>query len=112
MAKPDFIFHAPQVRFISKQKSTALAVLFCLEAPPRFELGDKGFADPCLTTWLWRHSTADRSKFDPTAIYNKERKALRFLKTLGTKHRAHVFLERITGLEPATFALARRRSTK
>ena len=31
-AKPCFIFHAPQVRFISKQKSTALAVLFCLEA--------------------------------------------------------------------------------
>ena len=29
-AKPCFIFHAPQVRFISKQKSTALAVLFCL----------------------------------------------------------------------------------
>ena len=26
-----------------------------LEAPPRFELGDKGFADLCLTTWLWRH---------------------------------------------------------
>ena len=29
-AKPCFILHAPQVRFISKQKSTALAVLFCL----------------------------------------------------------------------------------
>ncbi len=26
-----------------------------LEAPPRFELGHKGFADLCLTTWLWRH---------------------------------------------------------
>ena len=25
-----------------------------MEAPPRFELGDQGFADPCLTTWLWR----------------------------------------------------------
>ena len=25
-----------------------------LEAPPRFELGHKGFADLCLTTWLWR----------------------------------------------------------
>lgn len=25
-----------------------------LEAPPRFELGNKGFADLCLTTWLWR----------------------------------------------------------
>ena len=24
-----------------------------LEAPPGFEPGDKGFADLCLTTWLW-----------------------------------------------------------
>ena len=38
-AKPCFIFHASQVRFISKQKSTALAVLFCLEAPPGIEPG-------------------------------------------------------------------------
>ena len=38
----------------SKKKSTAYAVLFFLEAPPGFEPGDKGFADPCLTTWLWR----------------------------------------------------------
>ena len=28
--------------------------LSLLEAPPRFELGNKGFADLCLTTWLWR----------------------------------------------------------
>lgn len=27
----------------------------CLEAPPRIELGNKGFADLCLTAWLWRH---------------------------------------------------------
>ena len=25
-----------------------------LEAPPGFEPGDKGFADLCLTSWLWR----------------------------------------------------------
>ena len=25
-----------------------------LEATPRFELGNQGFADPCLTTWLCR----------------------------------------------------------
>ena len=24
-----------------------------LEVPPRFELGNRGFADLCLTTWLW-----------------------------------------------------------
>ena len=28
---------------------------FPLEAPPRFELGNRGFADLGLTTWLWRH---------------------------------------------------------
>ena len=38
-AKLCFIFHAPQARFISKTKSTAIAVLFILEATPRFELG-------------------------------------------------------------------------
>ena len=27
---------------------------FFLEAPPGFEPGHKGFADLCLTTWLWR----------------------------------------------------------
>ena len=27
---------------------------FLMEAPPRFGLGHKGFADLCLTTWLWR----------------------------------------------------------
>ena len=26
-----------------------------LEAPPGIEPGDKGFADLCLTAWLWRH---------------------------------------------------------
>ena len=25
-----------------------------MEATPRFELGNQGFADPCLTTWLCR----------------------------------------------------------
>ena len=24
-----------------------------MEAPPRFELGHKAFAELCLTTWLW-----------------------------------------------------------
>ena len=33
--------------------------LSLLEASPRFELGNQGFADPCLTTWLCRHAGAD-----------------------------------------------------
>ena len=27
-----------------------------VEAPPRFELGNEGFADLCLTAWLWCHT--------------------------------------------------------
>ena len=30
-----------------------------MEATPRFELGNQGFADPCLTTWLCRRIGAD-----------------------------------------------------
>ena len=28
-----------------------------MEAPPRFELGHKAFAELCLTTWLWCRTT-------------------------------------------------------
>ena len=44
----------PKAKPCFKKKSTAVAVLFFLEASPRFELGNKSFADFCLTTWLWR----------------------------------------------------------
>ena len=30
-------------------------LIVLMEVPPRFELGNKGFADLCLTTWLWHH---------------------------------------------------------
>jgi hypothetical protein len=57
-----------------------------------FEPTHKGFADPCLTTWLRRH----------------------FLKTppvpSGTG-RIVESAERAMGFEPTTFSLARRRST-
>ena len=33
-----------------------------LEAPPGFEPGSQGFADPCLTTWLWRQKIS--AEFD------------------------------------------------
>ena len=51
---PEGTLHRAKFCFISKQKSTALAVLFLLEATPGFEPGNKGFADLCLTTWLCR----------------------------------------------------------
>ena len=30
-----------------------LSAALLMEVPPRFELGNRGFADLCLTTWLW-----------------------------------------------------------
>ena len=70
-----------------RKKSTLLGA-FVLEVTIGFEPMDNGVADRGLTTWL-RHQNIMGTIFV----------------------RAH-FLERITGLEPATFALARRRSTK
>ena len=37
-------------------KKALLTKCFFLEAPPRFELGNKGVADLCLTTWPWRRA--------------------------------------------------------
>ena len=39
--------------FISLKKPRSYERGFFLEVPPRFELGNRGFADRCLTTWLW-----------------------------------------------------------
>ena len=39
---------------LTKNKLTEQKLCELLEAPPRFELGHRGFADLCLTTWLWR----------------------------------------------------------
>ena len=41
--------------FKSRASASSATSAMCLEAAPRFELGDKGFADLCLTTWLCRH---------------------------------------------------------
>ena len=38
----------------SKRKTHPIGCVFLLEATPGFEPGNKGFADLCLTTWLWR----------------------------------------------------------
>ena len=40
---------------VSKRKNRSCDRPFLLEAPPRLELGNRGFAVRCLTTWLWRH---------------------------------------------------------
>ena len=58
LAQGEFIslehFKLPQ---ISKKETPAYkAGVSFLEAPPRFELGNRGFADPCLTTWLCRQT--------------------------------------------------------
>ena len=36
------------------KKKKPLTRLFFLEAPPGIGPGNKGFADLCLTAWLWR----------------------------------------------------------
>ena len=58
-----------------------------VEAPPRFELGNKAFAELCLTSWLWRRII----KFE-----DKRRNP-----------RPLSFVERKTRFELATFTLAR-----
>ena len=40
---------------VSKKKHQPTGWCFFLEAPPRIELGNKAFAELCLTAWLWRH---------------------------------------------------------
>ena len=35
------------------KNKTVRRLSYFLEAPPRIELGNKGFADLCLTAWLW-----------------------------------------------------------
>ena len=47
----------------NKKRRRADAASFVkLEAPLGFEPGNKGFADLCLTTWLWRRITKDDAK--------------------------------------------------
>ena len=75
----------------------------------RNRTGDEGFADRCLTAWLWRHEMKDErgGGRKRNREGNKSEKSgcecMRF---------ASAILERITGLEPATSTLARSRSTK
>ncbi len=74
---------------MNPKRKTRFSVSFFLEVTPGFEPGNEGFADPCLTTWLCHHIEY-RSKV--LLLYP--------------------FVERATGLEPATSTLARWRSTR
>ncbi len=67
-----------------------------LEAPPRFELGNKGFADLCLASWLWRRIWK--------RAFGKNLMLYYIQKDAGY---ASFFLERKTRFELATFTLAR-----
>ena len=75
-AKRVGIIHVPKARFIGRspasffmhpgalhfqsKKTLLMKCFFALEAPPRIELGNKGFADLCLTAWLCRHIKLER----------------------------------------------------
>ena len=50
----------PQRHFLEKRTAGGDAFL---EAPPGFEPGSQGFADPCLTTWLWRQKNSAERVF-------------------------------------------------
>ena len=51
VAKQDNLAVPKNVNF-PKRKDKSLDLSF-LEAPPGIEPGNKGFADLCLTAWLW-----------------------------------------------------------
>ena len=86
-----------------------------LEATPGFEPGDKGFAGPCLTTWprrlgeliLW-HSLMTVKEPRPLPAWAPP---LRDEKKPGLQPGEFEFMERETGIEPATSTLARLHST-
>ena len=100
------------------KNSAHLRVRNFLEAPPGFEPGDKGFADPCLTAWLWRRIQFGTGKGNLSSFRinrNSSQIAVTLQKRISNEKRARnscPWMERITGLEPATSTLARWRSTK
>ena len=79
----------------------------------RNRTGDEGFADLCLTAWLWRHEMKDERGEGRGERKNRNREGNKSEKSGCECMRfASAILERITGLEPATSTLARSRSTK
>ena len=41
-----------------------------MEVTPRFELGNEGFADPCLTTWLCHRMEKGVSTSKKVSVFN------------------------------------------
>ncbi len=76
----------------------------------RNRTGDEGFADLCLTAWLWRLIQFGVGKGSSSFRMIKPVWARFFEGKRARIYRAR--MERITGLEPATSTLARWRSTK
>ena len=50
---------------VRKTKRHPSGVFCVLEAPPGIGPGNKGFADLCLTAWLWRHLAAGIPAAEP-----------------------------------------------
>ena len=106
-----------------------------VEAPPGFEPGNRGFAVPCLTTWLWRRKKAGawgRNRTNDTRIFSPLLYQLSYPGTLGENgagnetrtrylHLGKVALYRMSyarkvatekGLEPSTSGVTGRRSNR
>ena len=64
------------------------------EAPPGFEPGNEGFADLCLTTWLWRREQRVRPYMNPPSAGSRrgvsrlERSATRCCMAMGCTRRS------------------------
>ena len=58
------VFFPPLTRRVifGMQKAAGNCLRLFLEVPTRFELVHRGFADLCLTTWLYRHERIKSSK--------------------------------------------------
>ena len=78
-----------------------------LEVPPRFELGNRGFEDLSLTTWLWHQKTME---FALRAVHASF--PVHCHSFPSRKRKENRKMERMTRLELATSTLARWRSTR
>ena len=69
------IFLNPELFRAKKEDSKQFcSESYILEVPPRFELGNKGFADLCLTTWPWHHMTL-AGTFAPAKLFGADYEA-------------------------------------